>query len=386
MLDAAKSPAQGALSWCFRQPVIPPHKLQALRPDFLVIAPPKTGSSWLAANLRCHPGIFVPAIKEIRYFSRYFNALDFSWYLDHFAPAQGRVKGEASPSYAILPVDRIRLLRRLLPDLKLIYLMREPIARAWSHAKHNFRHKEANFAQCTIDLEAVSEQQWSENFSHEWPLAGGDYLGQLRRWLTVFPREQVYVGFYESIRNAPEKLLRDILGFLGVDQDVNWSGFRLWEKVLPGLPGELTPILHRRLQEILADRTRRLDAFLSAQLGLQMPAEWQQSLAASQEFSATPIPVFDRDADDAYLTRILGIEESFPAGPRLVERSYRGYNLFFLGNRLFALSEAVCPGDLEGLDEASFQRLQESDRCYSANSLVELKAQLNHKHDQRGLQ
>lgn len=334
----------------------------------------------MTANLQCHPAIFVPRIKEIRYFSRYFNALDLSWYLDHFAPARGRIKGEASPSYAILPLERIRLLRRLLPDLKLIYLMREPIARAWSHAKHSFRHKEANFGQCTTHLEAISEQEWCENFSHEWPLANGDYLGQLRRWLTVFPREQVYVGFYESIRQAPEELLRDIFGFLGVDQDVNWPSFRLGEKILPGLAGELTPILHRRLQKILAGRTRRLATFLSAQLGMQLPAEWQQSLAVSNDVSATPIAVFDRDGDDAYLMQILRMEESFPAGPRLVERSYRGYNLFFHGNRLFALSESVCPRELEGLDEASFEKLQECDRCYSAASLQELKDLLHQKH------
>jgi len=74
------------------------------------------------------------------------------------------------------------------------------------------------------------------------------------------------------------------------------------------------------------------------------------------------------------------MEESFPAGPRLVERSYRGYNLFFHGSRLFALSESVCPRDLEKLDEANFQKLQACDRCYSADSLQELKDLLNQKH------
>ena len=92
-----------------------------------------------------------------------------------------------------------------MPDLKLIFLMREPIARSWSHAKHNFLVHEANFVSNTSEFEAVSESLWRENFVHEWPLASGDYLGQLRRWLSVFPREQIYVDFYESVVHDPHR-------------------------------------------------------------------------------------------------------------------------------------------------------------------------------------
>ena len=44
---------------------------------------------------------------------------------------------------------------------------------------------------------------WRTNFTHPWPLASGDYLGQLRRWLSVFPRERFFVGFYEDIAVRP---------------------------------------------------------------------------------------------------------------------------------------------------------------------------------------
>ena len=163
------------------------------RPDFLVISPPKTGSTWLADNFRHHPRLFVPAIKEVKYFSCFCNWLDLGWYLDHFRAAPGTIRGEASPSYSILPPDRIRLVRALLPDVKLIFLMRDPIARAWSHARHNFRYREARFADCQHDFDDVPESIWHEAFRHEWSLASGDYLGQLRRWREVFPREQFFV-------------------------------------------------------------------------------------------------------------------------------------------------------------------------------------------------
>src|ERR1700722_17839541 len=118
---------------------------RACLPDWLVLAPPKTGTSWLYANLREHPDAFVPPIKELKYFSHRFEVEDLRSYLDHFRHGIGKSKGEASPSYSMLPRRTIRMMRRLMPDLKLIYMMRDPIERAWSHARHSFCQGEANF-------------------------------------------------------------------------------------------------------------------------------------------------------------------------------------------------------------------------------------------------
>src|SRR5712692_4817356 len=75
-------------------------------PDFHIISPPKSGSNWHAANLRCHPEIFIPDIKEVKYFSSYCRWLDLNWYAGHFKEGGGRLKAESSPSYAILPSHR----------------------------------------------------------------------------------------------------------------------------------------------------------------------------------------------------------------------------------------------------------------------------------------
>ena len=91
------------LAWWLQQSNVAFHEFASRRPDFLVISPPKTASTWLADNLRCHPQIFVPAAKKVKYFSYYSKWLDLNWYLDQFSAAGGRVKGEVSPSYAILP-------------------------------------------------------------------------------------------------------------------------------------------------------------------------------------------------------------------------------------------------------------------------------------------
>ena len=337
------------LGWCLQQPSISHHKLQAQRPNFLIISPPKTGSTWLAANLRCHPDVYVNDIKEIKYFSSFFKWLDLNWYLDHFIEGVGRVKGEATPSYAILPVARIHLIRRLLPDVKLIFLMREPASRAWSHAKHNHQYREANFVSSAAAFDAVAERDWCDNFTHDWPLASGDYLGQLRRWMSVFPREQLFVGFYESIASRPEALLRDIFTFLGVKVDVDLSRFRVAERILAGPPRDLPSALHRELHRVLHARTLELAAFLREQFNLTPPAEWRTILepalspAKDKDLRPGPAAAFLHEFDDRYLSGVLEHEEVFPAPGRLVFESYKGYNLFFHAGRLIALAQGLGP-------------------------------------------
>jgi Sulfotransferase domain len=369
----AVAPDRDFLGWCLHQTPVPDHKLTALRPDFLVISPPKTGSTWLAANLRAHPEVFVPKIKEVKYFSRYFRWLDLNWYLEQFAPGAGRVKGEASPSYAILPVERIRLIRGLMPDVKLLFLMRDPVSRAWSHARHTYRYREATFSAGAGPLEGITEGMWYDSFAHDWALAGGDYLGHLRRWLSVFPREQVFIGFYESIAARPEWLLREVFAFLGVSADADLAAFPVRERVLPGLPAALSPSLTRRLQELLGPRTRELASFLRDSLGLEPPPEWEVSLRPSEGDIAQPA-AFAREFDDEYLGRVLAQEELFPSSPTPVLEGYRGHDIVFYRGRLYALAEPIHDLRVNEIDEAELRQHQAAGRCLVAPSLPEVKA------------
>src|SRR6185437_8799685 len=282
-----------------------PHtRRHAPLPLFLVISPAKTGSTWLADNLRRHPQLFVPRIKEVKYFSMLYQWLDLHWYGGHFPATAEQMAGEASPSYAALPLERIRAIRGLMPDVKLIYLMREPTARAWSHAKHLHRYRESIFENCTTPPEAMSEAEWKEAFAAEWPRASGDYLGHLRRWSSVFPADQMYIGFYESIAERPEALLRDVFRFLGVDADVDLSGFPLTERILAGPEGKLTPELRAALCERRGPRTAELADYLREQFGLSLPAAWQGISTGKNACATEELAEFD-------LARITAQEETF---------------------------------------------------------------------------
>jgi hypothetical protein len=369
--------------------------LTSHRPDFLVISPPKTGTTWLAANLRCHPQIFVPDIKEVKYFSSLLKWLDLEWYQSHFLAGSDRVKGEASPSYALIPVDRIEHIRHLMPHVKLVFIMRDPIARAWSHAKHTYRFGEANFASGAAEFDSILDSRWRENFTHEWLLANGDYLGQLRRWLSVFPREQFYIGFFESLIQCPQMLLRELFAFLGVVPDIDLASFPVSTKILPGLAGGLSPRLHSDLRRLLGDRTRELASFLEARFGLAMPAEWLSNLELDHRESTvsnigsrelidqepdnlrhSSEAVFRREFDDEFLKGVLEMEERSFSSPRLVLARYKGYQIFLCRGRCYALSQELHSRP-ELMSESELMHFDACGSCFAAATLAEVKKMLD---------
>ncbi len=366
-------------AWWLQQIGAPVQRFAALRPDFLIISPPKTGSTWLASNLRRHPQLFLPATKELKYFSSFFRSLDLRWYLDHFEAADGRVKGEASPCYALLPVQRIRLIRLLMPDVKLIFLMRAPVARAWSHAKHNHRYGEANFVSSTAELDSATDDQWRANFQHDWPLASGDYLGQLRRWLSVFPRPQMYVGFYESIARDPTALLRDVFAFLNVRADVDLSGFPITERILPGPVKDLPPALGSCLNRLLRGRTAELAAFLQNRFQLEPPQEWRTTPLPTEDSLSANLPAFRREWDDDYLTDVLDLEHTFRSSGAVIEENHLGHRIVLHRGRLYALAPSCSHLHPSEIGAAEIKRLHQAGECFIADALPVLKEQVSRR-------
>ena len=371
------------LAWCLQLSNVAVHEFAAQRPDFLIISPPKTASTWLADNLRCHPQVFVPAAKEVKYFSYYSQWLDLNWYLDQFRAAGGRVKGEASPSYAILPVETIRQIRCLMPDLKLIFLMREPIARSWSHAKHNFRFHEANFV---VEYERVRggfRKPWRENFVHEWPLASGDYLGQLRRWLSVFPREQIYVDFYESVAHDPHKLLRNVFAFLGVTPDVDLSAFPHAEKIFCGLPRRAFAFA----ETLLAATARRPDAGTGILPPRAIRFEFAVGVGGESGRPTGNVPEeerstsFGRGAADGVpgefegqdLAAVIERGESLAPVPVSILDAYRGYKIVFHREQFLVLSPEFSLAQLREMGRDELEQYRDHGIAFAASSLVEAK-------------
>jgi|GEM_PF-2147371 len=330
-------------------------------PDFLVIAPPKTGTSWLSQQLSRHPGIFVPPTKEIRYFSFFHRYHNLAWYLSHFKEAGRRLKSEASPNYALLPSSTIRLIHELRPDLKLIYLMRDPVDRAWSQARWDHRLRIGTFAALQTDTDQVADSMWRACFLNPSHVLFGDYLGQLQRWLEVFDRSQVFVGFSEQIQSSPRELLNAICKFLGVDTKHEFDAAGLSERVNAGESRPLTGELRDCLRRIYGGRSRQLVEFLIREFAVQPPEQWNDSLTAvadgtcdARNDGSRVDDLCDRlgpSVDDRQLHDVLDSEEQW--SPHVIE-SPNGWNLVQFRGHVYGVPWSVGPVDF--FDPAQLDR------------------------------
>ena len=239
-----------------------------LLPDFLVVSPPRTGTTWLFENLRRHPQICMARIKEVRYFDRGWRTHAIDTYCQNFADAGGRVKGEASPSYALLPDVAIAHIKAVKPDLKIVVTLREPLERAWSHLKHMFRFREASFAGLHCRFDQLSFLDYVRGVVHDYALSSGDYGAILRRWLKHFPKSQFHFVFIDKDVRKQRQSLSDLFDFLGVSRA---GGYPAVEIAYRGRPERIFPEIAPWLHAAYDTRRSRLENLLRTEFGLVVP-------------------------------------------------------------------------------------------------------------------
>ncbi len=224
-------------------------------PDFIIIGAQKGGSTWLRKNLEKHPQIFFPTLEgtsdptEVRYFcQRLYRPL--SWYTNLFRTAGNRLAGEKSPNYYMISKWRIRLIRMLMPDVKLILLLRNPIERTWSHALMNLvKLSKRNFND-------VSSESFYGHF--ERTELKGHYTQVISHWEYIFDPKQIYIGFYDGIEKCPKQLLHEVISFLGVSTEVELEAFPWANKVNKGLGIPMPEEYRLYLQNMYHDEIIRL--------------------------------------------------------------------------------------------------------------------------------
>lgn len=245
-------------------------------PDFLVIGAQKAGTTALYAYLREHPSITGPSWKEVSYFDRHY-ARGEAWYRGNFpnlARARGKLVGEASPSYLFHPLGAERV-RALLPEARLVALVRNPVDRALSHHNHEVAlgREELSFEDA---LEAEEERLRGEEeklisdpgyFSREWwshaYQARGRYADQLDRWLELFPREQLLIVPSEDLGAEPAQTYARVVEFLGAPPHRLESFPRVFERQYE----PMRPETRERLASEFDEPNRRLYELLGRDLG-----------------------------------------------------------------------------------------------------------------------
>lgn len=202
-----------------------------LLPDFLVIGFRKSGSTWLHENLLVHPEVYMGERKGVRYFDRKFSG-SVAGYLEHFRDADGRVKGEVTPGYVTIPEPRIWFLRRLMPRVKLVLLLRNPVEQEWARVVHDIR-------KTGREPDAVPEREILERFERSRVHRAGGFVQLILRWERMFSPEQLYIGLFDDIEHRPKQLLSEVFEHIGVSTDVNWEGFPFDRVIIPPVLPEL---------------------------------------------------------------------------------------------------------------------------------------------------
>ena len=195
-------------------------------PDFLGIGAQKAGTTWLHANLAKHPGVMMPKRKELHYFNREPRIL-MSLYKAKFRGASGRMAGEITPAYGHVPLETIREIHGHNPDLKLLLMLRNPVARAWSGAVMEL----ATFQ--GLNAKDVPEAAYLKYLESDHSTDRTRYMAMLENWEQVFPKEQLFIGFFEDLKARPWELLLDVFRHLGVSDEVQPGDFVPKKRVMP---------------------------------------------------------------------------------------------------------------------------------------------------------
>jgi Tol biopolymer transport system component len=215
-------------------------------PNFLIIGAQKSGSSWLAAHLRKHPDVFM-ARGELHFFDKELNfARGREWYEAHFAGAtHQRAIGEKTPDYlwangvgaeGHLP-DVHRNIRAYYPDVKMILVMRNPVARAVSAVHHIIRS-----GRCSplyrIDRLLVGDKR--HLVEPHGIIQKGRYHEQITAYLKCFRREQfLFLLFEEDVLKTPHETLRRVCTFIDVDPGFDFGmvtrAINEFNRSIPGL-------------------------------------------------------------------------------------------------------------------------------------------------------
>lgn len=210
-------------------------------PNFLVIGAQRSGTTSLYHYLRQHPQIYMPVLKEPRFFAFYEEKPNFNSSRDPEASAERyqaikrtavttladyqalfdgvtneKSIGEVSPIYLYSPRAPINI-KKFIPEAKLIVILRNPTDRAYSSIFLNqFSLNPIDYFRQAINDEDINSDNIWQGYRHH--IRRGFYCKQLKRYLKIFPYHDIKVHIFDDLKKNPVTFMKDIYNFLGVDE------------------------------------------------------------------------------------------------------------------------------------------------------------------------
>jgi hypothetical protein len=191
-----------------------------MRPNLIIIGAAKCGTNSLHRYLGCHPEVYMSEPKELRFFTKNWHR-GLLWYESKF-PVDYPVRGESSPQYTVYPMitGTPGRMHSVIPDAKLIYLVRDPIDRvvsAYLERLGQFREDR--------ELETILARFEKSRHAHNQYIHGSKYFRQMEQYLVHYDASRILVITLESLKAARAATLERVFRFLGVDERFRTDGF-----------------------------------------------------------------------------------------------------------------------------------------------------------------
>lgn len=249
---------------------------QRCLPNFVIIGAMRSGTTTLYNLIGSTRAAIPAAKKEVHYFDNNFDR-DLSWYRSHFCTIRLRDRihaelgqpvacGEASPYYLYHRRVPSRM-SKVLPDARLIAILRDPVERAYSHywlvrrRGDETRHFD-EIVQAELANQAETGGRDVGSDEHQWLsyLERGLYVRQLARWLEHFDRNQLLVLRTSDLRDQPDAVLSSVAEHLGQEpRAVVPDGLELAKRQNTGSYPPMSSNARTLLEDFYGDWEARVD-------------------------------------------------------------------------------------------------------------------------------
>ena len=184
-------------------------------PNAIIIGAMKSGTTSLHYYLNLHPEISMSRQKELNFFNKEKNWIKgVKWYSSHFV-GQAKIHGESSPNYTNYPKSKQapQRIASLIPNVKLIYVLRDPVERIVSHYVHFYAASRENRS-IEKALTTLEGNPYVERSRYFW---------QLQQYLAWFSPSNILIITSEELLKFPEQTMQQVFQFLGVDENFKFE-------------------------------------------------------------------------------------------------------------------------------------------------------------------
>ncbi len=254
-------------------------------PHFLLIGAPEAGCDAIKAILSRNKKVWFPPLDNILAFHPGFQLerLDIAqqmfrkeipfrplllrWYVNYFfqpiptlkwysrmlhTKDKELIKGELSDEYMTLPLDGVEKLSRIMPDCKIVMMLRNPVDRSFSAVRTRFSNNQRT------PFSKMTKRQILALMNSDWARTHSNYQGVLDSWTVFFPPQNIFFGFYEDLVMQPQAFMGKLCDFIGIPGDQAPDLADFLPKEQKSIPEEIIPHLHPFYRQEITGLAQRL--------------------------------------------------------------------------------------------------------------------------------